>query len=67
MARTLEVQWKVRRKLRAEGSKLRAEGDKLQAEGDIGWCSAVIEAFGHVVISWEGSACVLPNGECYDA
>ena len=31
---SLEIAWKKRMKLWAEGNKLRAEGDKLWAEGD---------------------------------
>jgi hypothetical protein len=58
--------WAEGRKLRAEGDKLWAEGRKLRAEGEIGWFTAIIAEFGNIVVSWDGSSCILPNGERYD-
>ena len=63
----LHAQWEIRIKLRAEGDKLWAEGDKLRAEGDIGWFTAIIEAYGNVIVSWVGTSCILPDGDRYDA
>jgi formylmethanofuran dehydrogenase subunit C len=58
--------WVEGDKLQAEGDKLWAEGRKLRAEGEIGWFTAIIAEFGNIVVSWDGSSCILPNGERYD-
>jgi hypothetical protein len=51
--------------LRAEGDKLYAEADKLHAEAKVGWHTAVIAAYGDVVVKWTGTSCILPNGDTY--
>ena len=62
----LEMQWKKRISLYAEGDKLRAEGDKLwaegdklyaegdklYAEGDKLWAEAILEIYGNITIEW---------------
>ncbi len=71
MNKCLEVIWKFRLELWAEGNKLRAEGNKLRAEGDKLWADGILQVYSNIKLEWvyvlekEDYECKLENGEIY--
>ena len=61
----LQFNWRIRLKLRAEGSKLRAEGDKL-------WAETILEFCDNIKMEWKNwneekkdYECHLEGGEIF--
>ena len=62
---SLNFIWKLRLKLRAEGSKLCAEGSKLWAEGNKLWAEAILEVYGNIKMEWENYNVEKKDYECH--